>query len=44
MMAQGGQDAATKLFQAAVELVLKGESFSIPSHPAIRARNLPERR
>ena len=40
MMAQGGQDAATKLFQAAVELVLKGESFSIPSRPAIRAREL----
>ena len=39
-MAQGGQDAATKLFQAAVELVLKDESFSIPSRPAIRAREL----
>ena len=36
--AQGGQDAATKLFQAAVELVLKDESFSIPYRPAIRAR------
>ena len=40
VMAQVGQDAATKLFQAAVEPVLKDESFSIPSRPAIRAREL----
>ena len=40
MMALGGQDAAKNLVQAAVELVLNDESFSIPSHPAIRAREL----
>ena len=47
MMVQGGQDATTKLFQAVVELVRKDESFSIPSRPTIRARELarvPERR
>ena len=39
-MANSGDDAATRLFQAALELILKDESFSIPSRPAIRAREL----
>ena len=40
MMVQGGQDATTKLFQPAVELVLKDKSFGIPSRPAVRAHEL----
>ena len=39
-MVQGGQDATTKLFQAAVELVLKDKSCGIPSCPAVRAHEL----
>ena len=39
-MAQGGQTDHMKLFQVAVELVLKDESFSIPSRHAARAREL----